>query len=304
MMDHITPFVSVIIPALNGERTIRECLVSLLNMDYPVERREILVVDNGSTDRTAEIVKSFPVRYLREEQRGVSYALNRGIEVGKGDILVFTNAHCVVTSSWLRELVQGFEREEVGIVAGEMVAYPPKTTVERYTAKRKPLLFQVYNLNNPDLPWFSAGNVAIRREVVNQIGLFDPRLPGGEDIDYSWRFFQSGTLKLIYRLRAVVFHRHHPTAWGLYKQYRAFGFAQAVLCRKYQKELSWGWRRELGAYRDLFLSALALGGAGFLSMLKGQEATRFSYLQYELIRKLGERIGFIRGTLRRKERYG
>ena len=59
------PLVSVIIPVLNGERTIRECLVSFLRMDYPSEQREILVVDNGSTDRTAEIIKSFPVRYLR-----------------------------------------------------------------------------------------------------------------------------------------------------------------------------------------------------------------------------------------------
>ncbi len=50
------PFVSVIVPALNEERTIRECLVSLLGMDYPPERREISVVDNGSTDRTADFV--------------------------------------------------------------------------------------------------------------------------------------------------------------------------------------------------------------------------------------------------------
>ena len=70
-MDNTTPFVSLIIPALNEEKTIGDCLVSLFKMDYPPERWEILVVDNGSTDRTAEIVKSFPVRYLREERRGV-----------------------------------------------------------------------------------------------------------------------------------------------------------------------------------------------------------------------------------------
>ena len=74
MMDNTTPFVSVIIPALNEEKTIRECLISLLKMDYPVDRREILVVDNGSTDRTAEIIKSFPVRYLQEDKPGCSAA--------------------------------------------------------------------------------------------------------------------------------------------------------------------------------------------------------------------------------------
>ncbi|MFQ5893810.1 MAG: glycosyltransferase, partial [Nitrospinota bacterium] len=61
MEPRTSPFVSIIIPALNEEGTIGECLASLLNMDYPAEGREILVVDNGSTDRTAEIVQSYPV---------------------------------------------------------------------------------------------------------------------------------------------------------------------------------------------------------------------------------------------------
>jgi len=101
-MDDAMPFVSVIVPVLNGERTIRECIVSLLNMDYPVERREILVVDNDSTDRTTDIIKNFPVRYLREERRGASHARNRGIEASKGAILAFTDADCAVTTRWLR----------------------------------------------------------------------------------------------------------------------------------------------------------------------------------------------------------
>ncbi len=298
------PFISVIIPALNEERTIRKCLVSLLRMDYPQERREILVVDNGSTDRTAEIIKSFPVRYLREERRGISYARNRGIEASKGEILAFTDADCVVTADWLRELVLGFDNEEVGIVAGEVVAYPPETTVERYTAKRKPFYFQGRSLSNPVPPWFPGGSVAIRREVVNQIGLFDSRFTAADDIDYSLRFFQLVSLEMIYRPKAIAFHHHRLTTWNLFKQYQGYGCGQALLCRKYPNELSWDWRRELGAYRDLLLAALAFGRAGLLSIVKGQEATKFSYLYYELVRKLGARIGFIRGTMRRDSQYG
>ena len=147
------PFTSVIIPVLNGERTIRECLVSLLKMDYPVERLEILVVDNGSTDRTAEIINSFRVRYHREERRGASYARNRGIEASKGEILAFTDADCLVTTNWLRELVQGFDSEEVGVVAGEVVAYPPQTPAERYTAMRRPRL-SMRTSSHLDFPWF------------------------------------------------------------------------------------------------------------------------------------------------------
>ena len=166
-MSSYLPFVSVIIPVLNGERTIRECLASLIKMDYPVERREILVVDNGSTDSTAEIVKSFPVRYLREERPGPSAARNKGIEAGKGEILAFTDADCVVTAGWLQELVRGFDSEKTGVVVGEVVAYPPQTPAERYMAMRKPL-WQQRAISYPLSPWVGASNVAFRRKVFDQ----------------------------------------------------------------------------------------------------------------------------------------
>ncbi len=303
-MTNGPPFVSVIVPVLNGERTIRKCLVSLLRMDYPQERREILVVDNGSTDRTAEIVKSFPVRYLWEERRGASYARNRGIEESKGEILAFTDADNLVTTGWLRELVRGFDSDAVGVVVGETVSYPPNTPADRLTAMWKPLR-QIRTLSYPVYPWFSSCNVAFRRNVFNQIGLFDPRFPAAscEDLDLSWRFFQSKSFKMNYRPKALGFHCNYASAGDLFKQYQRYGYGQAVLCRKYQEERLWGWRRELGAYRDLLLAALAFGRAGLLSMVKGQEATRFSYLYCELVRKLGARIGFIRGTMRRDAQY-
>ena len=117
------PFVSVIVPALNAEAYIKDCLISLLQMDYPPQWREILVVDNGSTDRTAEIIKSLPVSYLLETQRGVSSVRNGGIKASRGDILAFTDADCVVSRGWLRELVLGFDEQEVGGTAGEVLPY-------------------------------------------------------------------------------------------------------------------------------------------------------------------------------------
>ena len=297
------PFVSVIIPVLNGERTIRECLTSLLKMDYPSERREILVVDNGSTDQTAAIVKTFPVRYLQEERRGASYARNQGIEASTGEIVAFIDADCTVTTRWLRELVQGFDGEEVGVVGGELVAYPPTTPAERYFAMRRPL-WHTRTINYPISPWFLAGNTAFRREVFDQVGLFDPQFVGCEDIDYSWRFFQSRHFKLIYRPKAVVFHRHRQTTWELLKQYHRYGLGQAILRRKYRKELSWGWKRELRAYWDLLLAVLLLGRAVVLSMIRGRSTVEVFHPHFDLFRKLGARIGFISGNLRRDSRHG
>ncbi|MDV2495302.1 MAG: glycosyltransferase [bacterium] len=303
MDKRMGPFVSIIIPVLNGERTIGDCLVSLLKMDYPSELREILVVDNGSTDRTAEIVKSFPVRYLQEERPGPSAARNKGIEASTGKILAFTDADCVVTTGWLQELVRGFDSEETGVVVGEMVPYPPQTPAERYTAMRKPRMY-VHTSSHPNFPWFETGNVAFRRKVFDHIGLFDPQILTGEDVDISWRFFQNKNFKLVHRPKSVVFHRHRVTTWGLFKQYQGYGYGQAILSRKYRGKLSWDWRRELRAYGDISLAILALARAAILFMIKGRDATRFSYLCCDLACKLGARIGFIRGTLRRESEYG
>ncbi len=183
MEERVSPFVSVIIPVLNEERVIRECLNSLVELDYPPERREILVVDNGSTDRTAEIIKTFPVRYLWEERRGASAARNKGIEASKGEILTFTDADCVVTTGWLREVVKAIDEEGVGGVAGEVVAYPPKTPAEWYAAKVRHLSPRKY-LFRPIMPFAVFANLAFRRGVFEKIGLLDEGFLRGESTDF------------------------------------------------------------------------------------------------------------------------
>ena len=292
------PFVSVIIPVLNEERTIRECLVSLLGMDYPPERREILVVDNGSTDRTAEIVKSFPVRYLREERCGISYARNRGIEASKGEILAFTDADCVVTTGWLRELVQGFEDEGIGGVEGETVAYLPVTPAEHYMARRGSHSYRA-RLYSPFAPFVNTANVAFRREVFNRIGIFDTRFPGGEDVDISWRFFQETDLRLPYNPRAVVFHRHRSTVRGLISQQTRNGRGIAILRAKYPARLPWSWRQELRAWSAVAGFAWIATRAAIRYRLQGGKKMDVYDAYFTFLRKLAVRVGFLRGTLAR-----
>jgi glycosyltransferase involved in cell wall biosynthesis len=288
----------VIIPVLNGEQTIKECLVSLLRMDYPPERREIIVVDNGSTDRTADIVKYYPVRYVTEHQRGIPPARNRGIDASNGQIVVFTDADCIVTTAWLRELVQGFDSEEVGVVAGELMTYPPQNSTERYQAIYKPR-WNEQNLSYADKPYFITACVAIRREVFEEIGLFDPKFSGvaGSDIDFSWRFFQRSRFKFKFRPRAVVFHRHRTSAQALFKRYFRIGQGQALLMRKHPQNIKWVWEQEIRAHKDLVLTLLALGRAAIYSRSKNGEMSELSFQYLELVRKLSERIGFIYGRL-------
>ena len=289
------PFASVIIPVLNEERTIRECLSSLIKMDYPIERREILVVDNGSTDRTAEIIKTFPVRYLWEERRGASAARNKGIEASKGEILAFTDADCVVTTGWLRELVKAIDEEGVGGVAGEVVAYPPKTPAEWYAAKVRHLSPRKY-LFRPIMPFAVFANLAFRRGVFEKIGLLDEGFLRGESTDFCARFFRETDLELKFMPKALVFHRNRKTTWKFFKQQWGYGRGHAQLYIKYRHEIPWDWKKSILAYRELAGAAWAF----IKSVLRyGFKSDRedFYFCYFEFLKKLAERLGFIRQSL-------
>ena len=298
-MDTSTPFISVIVPALNEERTMRECIISLLGIDYPHDCREILVVDNSSTDRTAEIVKSFPVQYLHEDRPGASHARNRGIKASKGAIIAFTDADCVVTTGWLRQLVRGFEDEAVGAVEGETVAYPPDTPLERFIARRS--YSQRARRRSPLYPYVILTNVAFRREVFDQIGLFDTRFPaaGGEDVDLTWRFLQETDLKLRYNPSAVVFHRHRSNVRGFFAQQMRDGRSLAILQAKYPSRLPWGWRKEARAWGLVAGHAWRAARAAVRNGLQRGRDVDAHERYFTFLKNLAVRIGFLRGALYR-----
>lgn len=296
------PFVSIIVPVLNGERTIKKCMASLLGTDYPAELREVLVVDNGSTDRTADIVKSYPVSYLREERRGAPRARNRGIEASKGEILVFTDADCIVSREWLRALVQPFGAQDVGGVAGEIVSFPPSTAAERYAARMRHLSPQLY-LSRPLLPFAVFANLSFRREVFDQVGLLDGELFQGDSTDFCTRFLRGTSLKLAYAPKAVVFHRHRETAWELFQQQWSYGRGHALLYIKYRQEIPWGWGQSAVVYRDLGKALVAMAHGAVKYRLQGCNADELRFRYFEFLKKLAERLGFLRETLVRGYPY-
>jgi glycosyltransferase involved in cell wall biosynthesis len=274
---------SVVVPVRNGEDTIGDCLASLLRADLPSDGSEIVVVDNGSTDATAEIVRRHPVRYVHEERRGLSQARNRAIAESRGEIIAFTDADCVVTGSWPAQLVEGFGERRVWVVAGEVLPYPPATPAERYAARRKPH-WQRSVLQDTSPPSFLFSSLAVRREAFDRVGVFDPRFSvvGCEDVDWSWRFFAAG-LSFAYRPAAVVLHRHRRTARELFAQHFRIARGEVVLSGKHGSELGWGLRRELVAWADL------VRGAGRLADPRQDSAHAY----FDLVRKLGQRLGFL-----------
>ncbi|HEV3115713.1 MAG TPA: glycosyltransferase, partial [Gemmataceae bacterium] len=112
-----TPHVSVVVCSYNGGRTLDQCLRSLGALEYP--RYEVIVVDDGSTDDTPEILARFPeVRSIRQPNQGLSVARNVGLQAAKGDIIAYTDSDCFADRDWLTHLVYQLERSEAAAVGG------------------------------------------------------------------------------------------------------------------------------------------------------------------------------------------
>jgi len=101
-------FISVVIPAYNEEKYLGRCLRALRNQNYPRSCYEVIVVDNGSTDSTAEIARSCGARVVREGVKGVAWARQRGALAAMGEVIAFTDADTIVLPHWLARIAAHF----------------------------------------------------------------------------------------------------------------------------------------------------------------------------------------------------
>ncbi|MGH2923680.1 MAG: glycosyltransferase, partial [Solirubrobacterales bacterium] len=226
------PFASVIVPVRNGEAMIADAIGSLLAQDYPSDRHELIVVDNGSTDRTAEIVRRHPVTCLHEPRRGVSNARNRGIAAARGEVLAFIDGDCIAEPSWLRELVAPFADPEVGCVAGELGHAPGDTAAERQSTRMFGSWQRYAVGSNP--PYAITANAAYRADVLRRIGAFDPRMPRAQDVELGLRFSERSGMRIAYAERAVVRHRHRTTQRGFLRQQIGWSYGAGLVAAKYR----------------------------------------------------------------------
>ncbi len=222
----------MIVPVRDGEPTIADCLDAILATDYPPEHREILVVDNGSSDGTADLIRTRPVRYLNEPRRGVSNARNRGIAESTGEILAFLDADCLVEPRWLTELVRPFEDPEVGSVAGDLQHAPPTTAAERQAARLLGDWQRFAFSSNPAYP--ITANAAYRRDVLERIGPFDPHMTRAQDVELGLRFQERSGRRLAYAEKATARHRNRSTQLGFFRQQLGWAYGAGLVGAKFE----------------------------------------------------------------------
>lgn len=197
---------SVIIPALNEEYCLENCLKSLKNQDYR-GKIEIIVADNGSSDKTLSIARSHKEVIAVEEQRkGVSFALRKGCETAHSEILVFTDADTKFPSHWLSQINEIFNSDSATVAVGGPYLFYDAGIVMTFLFNKITIPFIVFLYRlfiHRRSPSLACVNMAVKNEVYNKSGGFNPQINWGQEKDFIDRVVKFG--QVMFDPRLIVF---------------------------------------------------------------------------------------------------
>jgi glycosyltransferase involved in cell wall biosynthesis len=287
---------SVIVPFLNEELFIEHCINSLLNQKFDKYLYELIFIDNGSIDRSAEIVRKYPtIKLLYEPRRDPYLARNRGIETAQGQYLAFTDADCRIDCHWLAELQHGLEGLNADIILGR-VLYPSPTSIflkgyEHYYHTKIAYLFQ-HKIQQ--CYYGHAGNMAVRASVFDAVGLFSG-MPIVGDTDIIHKLLQQDPKATIsYAPQAQVVHaevRHFGQC--LYKLFECGQHSETYSKRGFYRPLHFGERFQVfktciadyhyDSGMSLMLAATLL--MGYLSFGAGRGVRRLQTIHSRVTRE-------------------
>ena len=283
------PPVTLVVPVYNGAATLRACLDSLLALDYPRESLEILVVDNASTDDTAQILSSYgsALRVVHEPKRGRPAACNCGFREASYETIAITDADCVLDRHWLRYLVAPLQEPEVGLTGGKILSIHSDRPIELFGE-------QIHD-NQASIegrfPCVIGMSWACRRSVYQELQGFDEEFLRVQDSDFSFRIASAG-YKLVYVPEAILYHQNEETYWGLYHEGYKHGHWSVLWCRKHSEALhrSLRGRFSLASYKSL--------GQSLVRSLTARQEHERTQARCSSFFNLGKKVGKITGSVR------
>ncbi|MFP3951998.1 MAG: glycosyltransferase [Candidatus Bathyarchaeia archaeon] len=213
-VDH-WPTVSIIVPAYNEEKVIDRCLEALIEVDYP--RKDIIVVDDGSTDGTLQVARGYLDEgikvFHRDKSGGKSAALNMGILFAKGEIVVTCDADSMICRRALRTVVKHFEDPEISAVAGNVKVLNRKNLATRCQALEYIIneniyrrIFDVFGV----VPVVPGPLAAFRKSVLEEVGRYDSDTLT-EDFDITVKALKTG--KAVQALTDAYVYTEAPESW-------------------------------------------------------------------------------------------
>jgi len=214
------PKVSVVIPCFNEEGFIVRSVKSVLEQTRTPD--EILVIDDGCTDRSMELISDFPITIIpMGENKGRIAAVNRGYLESKHELVATIDSDCEASSTWLEELVEGLP-DDCAACGGKTIELKQKAPAGRWRALHMPLHWGDKELFNPKVIY--GPNNVYRRDALLRAGLADPSKVasdygiGASDWELTQNLYNAG-YELFYNPRAVVYQLRSYTVPGVIRQY-------------------------------------------------------------------------------------
>lgn len=278
------PRLSVVIPAHNAASTIVPCLRALANQTVHRSEYRVIVVDDGSTDGTAQAVRQFIEReeaprdssraftgsagstgaaapssrlttLIRQPSAGPAAARNTGAQMVRDGIILFLDADCVPHRSWLERMTERFCQSDVAGVSGVLSTRQPGLIPRFVQAEFDARYERMGQASAVD--FVSSGTAAYAYQAFSEAGGFDAELGGGEDMDLSFRLSESG-YRLLLEPRAVVFHTHPDTlrAYALRKFH--YGYWRTRVYERYPAKVVSDSRTPPSQKLQIFLAPFML----------------------------------------------
>jgi len=232
MISNPKPQISMIIPAYNAANTIQICINSISTQNYPASDREIIIINDGSSDATAKNLKLIAQKehvriYTHEKNKGLAAARNTGIRHSRGDLLIFLDADMEIPPNFIREHLKFQQAEKtVGVLSALLPA--PECTPDKYQrylyeSRRGALK---YPLAKP-LPYhvFLFNCTSVKKSAIALVGFFDENIThyGGEDTDYAYQLWRAFPRGLYYAPAIRVIHHHWRSIGQALQNIESFG---------------------------------------------------------------------------------
>jgi GT2 family glycosyltransferase len=262
------PYISVVIPTYNRVTALYNCLTAVSRMNYPEERLETIVVNDGGWLPVGQIMENFSERIrlqiVSQKNKGPASARNRGARIAEGEYIAFTDDDCLPDTNWLRCLADRFEKTPGSAVGGKTRNILDDNSFSCASQIIVDFLYRYYN-RDPVVRFLASNNLAVPAKAFRSVHGFnaDMDLAAGEDREFCDRWRNHG-FSLVYAPEALVHHRHELSLVSYWKQH--YNYGKGAWCyRKIQAKRN---GKKIAQERPSFYSNLLFGSSRHLKDLQ------------------------------------
>jgi glycosyltransferase involved in cell wall biosynthesis len=227
-MGEEQPFFSIIVPTFNRPGQLTTCLQALTRLDYPRDRFEVIVVDDGSESPAEAVISSLcnrlDITLITQAHSGPAIARNKGATHAKGQLLAFTDDDCIPTPNWLKALAVRFGETPDHVIGGRTLNVLLDNLYSTASHFLIEYLYSYYNAKSDQARFFTSNNLALTADRFHRIGGFNTFFPhaAAEDREFCDRWLRHG-FRMAFAPEAMIYHAHRLTLYSLCRQQFNYG---------------------------------------------------------------------------------